>query len=100
MTTNQISYTQAFAPETYGSGDPATFGLPLDLYDQLRTEMPCVRIYFNHPLLVDDVWCLSRHADISRILTDKRFISSDPENLPVITRFGPVAPPDISGIFC
>lgn len=100
MPANEISYTDAFTPETYGSGDPTTFGLPLDLYDQMRTEMPCVRIYFDNPLLVDDVWCLSRHADICDILTDKRFISSDPNNLPVITRFGPVAPPDIPGIFC
>lgn len=100
MATNQISYTEAFAPETYGAGNPETFGLPLDLFDQMRTEMPCVRIYFDHPLLVDDVWCISRHADVCSILTDKRFISSDPNNLPVITRFGPVAPPDIPGIFC
>jgi cholest-4-en-3-one 26-monooxygenase len=34
------------------------------------------------------------------ILTDKRFISSDPKNLPVITIFGPVAPPERPGIFC
>lgn len=100
MTTNHISYTAAFAPETYGAGNPETFGLPLDLFDQMRSELPCVRIEFDHPLLVDDVWCISRHADICDILTDKRFISSDPNNLPVITRFGPVAPPDIPGIFC
>jgi cholest-4-en-3-one 26-monooxygenase len=34
------------------------------------------------------------------VLTDKRFISSDPNNLPVITIFGPVAPPERPGIFC
>lgn len=100
MTTSEISYTQAFAPETYGAGNPDTYGLPLDLYEQMRAEMPCVRIYFDHPILVSDVWCLSRHADIAAILTDKRFISSDPKNLPVITIFGPVAPPERPGIFC
>jgi cholest-4-en-3-one 26-monooxygenase len=100
MTTSEISYTQAFAPETYGAGNPDTYGLPLDLYEQMRAEMPCVRIYFDHPILVSDVWCLSRHADIAVILTDKRFISSDPKNLPVITIFGPVAPPERPGIFC
>ncbi|EHB55502.1 Linalool 8-monooxygenase [Mycolicibacterium rhodesiae JS60] len=100
MTTNHVSYTAAFAPETYGAGNPETFGLPLDLFDHMRSELPCVRIEFDHPLLVDDVWCISRHADVCDILTDKRFISSDPNNLPVITRFGPVAPPDVPGIFC
>jgi cholest-4-en-3-one 26-monooxygenase len=100
MTTSELDYTQAFAPETYGAGNPDTYGLPLDLYEQMRAEMPCVRIYFDHPILVSDVWCLSRHADIAMLLTDKRFISSDPNNLPVITIFGPVAPPERPGIFC
>jgi cholest-4-en-3-one 26-monooxygenase len=95
-----ITYEKAFAPETYGAGDPTTYGLPLDLYDMMRSEMPCVRIEFDHPILVPEVWCISRHADISMVLTDKRFISSDPNNLPVITIFGPVAPPDRPGIFC
>jgi len=95
-TTSELSYTRAFDPETYGGGDPTTFGLPLDLYERMRAEMPCVKVEFDNPILVDEVWCVSRHADIRAIVADKRFVSTQP----VISVFGPVHPTERPGIFC
>jgi len=32
--------------------------------------MPCVKIQFDHPLMVDEAWCVSRHEDIAAIDAD------------------------------
>ena len=50
--------------DTYANGDPATFGLPLDQYSYLRDEEPCYLYEFNDPMLIDQAWVVSRHADI------------------------------------
>ena len=39
--------------ETYGNGDPMTYGLPLDQYDWLREHDPVHRATFTNPLLLD-----------------------------------------------
>jgi cholest-4-en-3-one 26-monooxygenase len=50
--------------DTYANGDPTTFGLPLDQYAYLRDEEPCYLYEFNDPMLIDQAWVVSRHADI------------------------------------
>ena len=50
--------------DTYANGDPTTFGLPLDQYSYLRDEEPCYLYEFNDPMLIDQAWVVSRHADI------------------------------------
>jgi cholest-4-en-3-one 26-monooxygenase len=50
--------------DTYANGDPTTFGLPLDQYAYLRDEQPCYLYEFNDPMLIDQAWVVSRHADI------------------------------------
>jgi len=95
---SQLDFRQVLDPALYGNGDPATFGLPLDLYDQMRTEMPCVKLQFDHPLLVEEAWCITRHEDISAIDTDGRFLASI--NIPLVTKFAPVDPVERPGIFC
>ena len=50
--------------DTYANGDPTTFGLPLDQFAYLRDEEPCYLYEFNDPMLIDQAWVVSRHADI------------------------------------
>src|SRR5262245_1863158 len=63
--------------ETYGSGDPTTFGLPLDQYDYLREHEPCLLYEFEDPLLVDRVHILSRYADIESVDRDTETWAAD-----------------------
>jgi cholest-4-en-3-one 26-monooxygenase len=52
-------------PDTYANGDPSTFGLPLDYFDYLRAEHPVfLQKLPEDPLLIDEVWLVTRHADI------------------------------------
>src|SRR5437867_1429672 len=57
-------------PDTYANGDPATFGLPLDQFVYLRDEAPVFGVAFDDPLMVDEVWVISRNADITAIDRD------------------------------
>jgi cytochrome P450 len=50
-------------PVIYGTGDPSTYGLPLDVYKYLREEKPCYVQEFGNPLLIDRVWMITRHED-------------------------------------
>lgn len=63
--------------ETYGQGDPATFGLPLDQYDYLRREDPVYLQEFDDPMLIDRAWVISRHADIWEIDRDADTFAAD-----------------------
>jgi cholest-4-en-3-one 26-monooxygenase len=63
--------------ETYGNGDPTTFGLPLDQYDWLREHAPCHPQTFDHPLLIEKVWVLSRYADIEAVDRDTETWGAD-----------------------
>jgi len=68
---------RALDPDTYANGDPATFGLPLDLYERLRHEEPCTLVRFDDPRLIDAVWLVSRYADIEAIDRDPETWAAD-----------------------
>lgn len=84
-------YEQALLPDTYGGGDPATYGLPLALYERMREQAPCVKLRFADPLLVDELWVVSRHADVSRVASDVEFFDSH-HNPPTVLRAAPIDP--------
>jgi cholest-4-en-3-one 26-monooxygenase len=86
-----LSSTQVFDPDVYGSGDPTTFGLPLDLYQRLRDEEPCVKLTLEDPMLIDEVWVVSRHADISAIDRDPETYAANIKH-PLIWNYAPLDP--------
>lgn len=66
------------APDLYGSGDPRTGGLPLDLYDVLRDNMPCYRQELDEEGFIDWTWVVSRYDDVVMVDTDAvRFRSTE-----------------------
>jgi len=58
------------SPDVYANGDPAENGLPHAMYDYLREHAPCYRQPIDDPQMEDEVWVLSRHADIQSALRD------------------------------
>lgn len=64
-------------PQTYGDGDPTTYGLPLDQYRYLRDEAPIYLQKFDDPLLVDRVWIVSRYDDIMTVDRDAETFAAD-----------------------
>lgn len=64
-------------PDTYANGNPATFGLPLDQYAFLREEQPVYLQKFDDPLLIEQVWVLTRYADIDMIDRDTTTFAFD-----------------------
>jgi cholest-4-en-3-one 26-monooxygenase len=93
MTTasSELSISRVFDPDVYGNGDPATFGLPLDLYDRMREDHPVLRLELNDPLLIDEVWVVSRWEDISAIDRDPATYAAN-INLPLIWKYAPIDP--------
>lgn len=63
--------------DTYGDGDPTTFGLPLDQYDYLRDHEPCYLQRFDNPMLIEEVWVVTRHADVFAIDRDRETWAAD-----------------------
>ena len=63
--------------DTYANGDPTTFGLPLDQYAYLRDEEPCHLYKFDDPMLIDQAWVLSRHADIWTVDRNSELYAAD-----------------------
>jgi cholest-4-en-3-one 26-monooxygenase len=96
-TTSELSISRVFDPDVYGSGDPATFGLPLDLYDRLREDHPCFRLEMNDPLLIDEVWVVSRWEDITAIDRDPETYAAN-INLPLIWKYAPLDPQHKPGL--
>src|SRR5262245_51541268 len=97
VTAAELSFDRVFDPEVYGDGDPTTFGLPLDLYDRMRDEAPCLKLELSDPMLIDEVWVVRRHEDICEIGRDnERFVSD--RDLPTIWRLSPVHPVDKPGL--
>jgi cholest-4-en-3-one 26-monooxygenase len=96
-TVAELSYEQIFDAEVYGNGDPATFGLPLDLYDRMREEAPVVKLHFDDPLLIPDVWVVTRHDYICEIGRDPENFVSD-RGVPTIWRHSPVDPVNKPGL--
>lgn len=66
-----------FDPEVYASGDPSTFGLPLDAYDKLRDETPCYMHEFNDPMLIERAWVVSRNEDIWAVDRNSELYAAD-----------------------
>jgi len=95
--TADLSYERVFDAEVYGNGDPTTFGLPLDLYDRMRREAPVVKLHLDDPLLIDEVWAVTRHDYICEIGRDgENFVSN--RDLPTIWRHSPVDPVNKPGL--
>ena len=57
-------------PDVYANGNPDTYGLPLDQYTYLRDIEPVYLQKFDDPLLINQVWVISRYDDISAIDRD------------------------------
>ena len=74
-----LSFEQVFDPDVYGNGDPTTFGLPLDLYERMREEEPLRKLELDDPMLIDEVWVVSRHEDIWAIDRDPETFAADRE---------------------
>ena len=76
MSTLSLEDIKVFDPDTYANGDPTTFGLPLDQYKYLREHAPCYKQTFDDPLLVEETWVVSRHADIEAVDRDPELWSA------------------------
>lgn len=63
--------------DVYANGNPETFGLPLEQYTYLREEEPVYLQRFDDPLLIEQVYVLSRHADISAVDRDAENFAAD-----------------------
>lgn len=57
-------------PDVYANGNPETYGLPLDQYRYLRDNEPVYLQTFDDPLLIKQVWVLSRYDDICTVDRD------------------------------
>lgn len=90
-TASALSSSQVFDPDVYGDGDPTTFGLPLDLFERMREDEPVVKLELGHELLVDEVWVVSRHADIWAIDKDWETFAAN-RGLVNIWKFAPLDP--------
>jgi cholest-4-en-3-one 26-monooxygenase len=77
--------------DTYGSGDPSTFGLPLQQYRYLRDQAPCYLYEFNDPMLIDRAWVVSRNADIWAVDRDSELYAADRGQV-TIWKFSPLDP--------
>jgi cholest-4-en-3-one 26-monooxygenase len=64
-------------PDTYGGGDPESGGLPHDQFVHLREEAPVFRQPIHDPYLIDEVWVVSRHADVLEMSRDNETFSSE-----------------------
>ena len=96
-TTSELSINRVFDPDVYGSGDPTTFGLPLDMYARMREDHPCFRLEMDDPLLIDEVWVVSRWEDIDAIDRDMETYATN-INLPLIWKYAPLDPVNLPGL--
>jgi cholest-4-en-3-one 26-monooxygenase len=77
--------------DTYASGDPTTFGLPLEQYAYLRDEAPCYLYDFNDPMLIDRAWVVSRNADIWAVDKNSELYAADRGQV-TMWKFSPLDP--------
>jgi cholest-4-en-3-one 26-monooxygenase len=96
-TTSELSINRVFDPDVYGGGDPATFGLPLDMYARMREDHPCFLLKMDDPLLIDEVWIVSRWEDIDAIDRDMDTYATN-INLPLIWKYAPLDPVNLPGL--
>jgi cholest-4-en-3-one 26-monooxygenase len=94
---SELSTDRVFDPDVYGNGDPETFGLPLDLYARMRAEEPLVKVKMDHPMLIDEVWVISRHRDIWEMDRDQETWASGRDH-PLIWSYAPLNPKDKPGL--
>jgi len=78
-------------PLTYGNGDPAQNGLPHDQYDWLRTESPVHLARLEDPMVIDEVYLLSRYEDVVAADRDVETYSTA-HGFVNIWRFNPIDP--------
>lgn len=78
MTTIDLDHVDVLDPDLYGDGDPATNGLPIALYDALRTRRPLHRQELHDPALIDWTWVVSRYADVDHVATHAGVFVSSP----------------------
>ncbi|MBB3600886.1 cholest-4-en-3-one 26-monooxygenase [Mycolicibacterium sp. BK556] len=79
------THISVLAPETYEQGNPGTFGLPLDQYAYLRDNEPVYLQTFDDPMLMKQVWVLSRYDDISAVDRDSETFAADRGQLNIWT---------------
>ncbi|TGD87544.1 cytochrome P450 [Mycolicibacterium sp. CH28] len=64
-------------PDVYANGNPDTYGLPLDQYTYLRDNEPVYLQTFDDPLLIKQIWVLSRYDDICTVDRDPDTFAAD-----------------------
>jgi cholest-4-en-3-one 26-monooxygenase len=64
-------------PDVYANGNPGTYGLPLDQYAYLRENEPVFLQTFDDPLLIKQVWVLTRYDDICTVDRDPETFAAD-----------------------
>jgi cholest-4-en-3-one 26-monooxygenase len=87
---------RVFDPALYGNGDPSTFGLPLDFYERLRSEQPCFKVRPEHPMLIEELWVVSRYDDICAVDRDPDTWSAGGGFVNIWT-FTPITTPEHGG---
>jgi cholest-4-en-3-one 26-monooxygenase len=45
-------------------------GLPLDRFEELRRDSPCLKVELNEPRQLDYAWVVSRYEDVAAVLKD------------------------------
>lgn len=64
------------SPEVYAQGNPETNGLPLEQYAWLRENAPCYRHTLNDPMMIDEVWVVTRYEDVVHVDKNAEIFSS------------------------
>lgn len=75
--TSTIDSIGVLDPDVYANGNPETFGLPLDQYAYLRENEPVYLQKFDDPLLIPEIWVLSRYDDILAVDRDAELWAAD-----------------------
>ena len=79
------------SPERYRDGDPSTGGLPIEDFWRLQDEAPVYRHRIADPEMIDEIWVITRHADVLAIDRDATTYSSEDGPL-TCRRFTPFEP--------
>jgi cholest-4-en-3-one 26-monooxygenase len=67
------------AAPTMSPLDPDLYldGMPLEFFERLRRDTPCLRVELGDPRQIDVAWVITRHADVLAVLRDSsRFTST------------------------
>lgn len=60
------------AAPTMSPLDPDLYldGMPLEFFERLRRDTPCLRVELGNPRQIDFAWVVTRHADVLTVLRD------------------------------